>query len=119
VVNSRSAQRLSQLALCEGKQHAFMLRLFRAFFTEGKHIAKHDVLADLAADVGLERAPALEALATGAFEAEVAADQKLGRDLCIRGVPFFVLDGKYAVSGAQPVGAFLKALDTAWKAKAV
>ena len=60
----------------------------------------------------------LEVLKTGAFEDDVAADQKQGRDIGISGVPFFVFDNKHAVSGAQPVGAFLKALDTAWDAKA-
>lgn len=53
----------------------------------------------------------------GAFEEDVAADQKLGRDLGISGVPFFVLDGKYAITRAQPVGAFGRALETAWRAK--
>lgn len=61
--------------------------------------------------------PALAALAQGAFEEDGAADQKLGRDLGISGVPFFVLDGKYAITGAQPVGVFGRALETAWRAK--
>jgi predicted DsbA family dithiol-disulfide isomerase len=117
VVNTRSAQRLSQFALSEGKQHGLMLRLFRAYFTEGKHLGKHEVLGDLAADVGLDRAAALEALTTGAFEAEVAADQALARDLGVNGVPFFVFDSKYAISGARPVQAFVRALDNAWNAK--
>lgn len=116
-VNTRAAHRLTHFALREGKQHALMMRLFRAYFTEGKHLGRYEVLADLAADVGLDRARALDALETGAFEADVAADEKLGREIGIGGVPFFVLDGKYAISGAQPVGAFRKALDTAWNAK--
>lgn len=116
VVNTRSAQRLSQFARTEGKQHAFMQRLFRAYFTEGRNVGKYDVLADLAAEVGIDRARALEVLETGGFDAEVAADQDQAKALGIRSVPFFVLDGKYAVSGAQPVEAFRKALDTAWSA---
>ncbi len=118
VVNTRSAQRLSQFALREGRQHELMRRLFRAYFTEGKHLGKYEVLANLAADVGLDRAAAIEALTTGAFEAEVAADQALAHELSISGVPFFVLDSQHAISGAQPVLAFLKALDTAWNTKA-
>jgi predicted DsbA family dithiol-disulfide isomerase len=116
VVNTRSAQRLSQFALAEGKQHAFMQRLFRAYFTEGKNVGKYDVLADLAAEVGLDRARALEVLESGGFDSEVADDQRHASALGIQRVPFFVLDGKYAVSGAQPVEAFRKALDTAWGA---
>jgi predicted DsbA family dithiol-disulfide isomerase len=118
VVNTRAAQRLSHFARREGKQHELMIRLFRAYFTEGKHLGKYEVLAGLAADVGLDRARALEVLETGAFEDEVAADQRRGRDIGISGVPFFVFDDKHAVSGAQPVGTFLEALDTAWNAKA-
>ncbi|MBX7080710.1 MAG: DsbA family oxidoreductase [Nannocystaceae bacterium] len=114
VVNTRSAQRLSQFALAEGKQRAFMQRLFRAYFTEGKNVGKYDVLADLAVEVGLDRARALEVLHSGGFDSDVAADQRQANAIGIRGVPFFVFDGKYAVSGAQPVEAFRKALDEAW-----
>jgi predicted DsbA family dithiol-disulfide isomerase len=55
-------------------------------------------------------------LESGGFDSEVAADQSQANAIGIQGVPFFVLDGKYAVSGAQPVEAFRKALDTAWGA---
>ncbi|MFO0726639.1 MAG: DsbA family oxidoreductase [Myxococcota bacterium] len=116
VVNTRSAHRLSQFALAEGKQHCFVQRLFRAYFTEGKNVGRYDVLADLAAEVGLDRTRALEVLESGGFDAEVATDQSQANAIGIRGVPFFVLDGKYAVSGAQPVEAFQKALDMAWGA---
>jgi len=116
-VNTRAAHRLSHFAKRKGKQHDLMLRLFRAYFTEGQHLGKHEVLADLAADVGLDRTAALDALASGAFEDDVKADEKKGRELGIQGVPFFVIDGKYAISGAQPVGTFSKALDTAWKTR--
>lgn len=113
-VNTRASHRLSHFAAQYGKQHELMLRLFRAYFTDGLHLGRHDVLADLAAEVGLDRAAALEALESNAFEADVKADEREGRELGVQGVPLFVLNGKYAVSGAQPVGAFLNALNTAW-----
>lgn len=116
VVNTRSAQRLSQFARVEGRQRAFMRRLFRAYFTEGKNVGKYAALADLAAEVGLDRARALEVLERGDFDAEVAADQRQASALGIHSVPFFVLDGKHAVSGAQPVEVFREALVTAWRA---
>lgn len=87
VVNTRSAQRLSQFARAEGRQHALMQRLFRAYFTEGKNVGKYEVLADLAADVGLDRARALGVLESGAFESEVAADQHEARSIGVQGVP--------------------------------
>lgn len=116
-VNTRAAHRLSHFAKREGKQHALMLRLFRAFFTEGLHLGRHEVLADLAADVGLDRTAAEGALANGAFEEEVKVDEQQARELAISGVPFFVLDGTYAISGAQPVDALRKALETAWTSR--
>lgn len=116
-VNTRAAHRLSHFARREGKQHAFMLRLFRAYFMDGLHLGRHDVLAELAVEVGLDRTAALEALTTGAFEDEVAADEKQAREYSISGVPFFILDGKYAISGAQSADAFLDALETAWEGK--
>lgn len=116
-VNTRAAHRLSHFAKKHGKQHALMLRLFAAYFTEGLDLGKHEVLADLAVEVGLDRAAALEVLASDAFEADVAADEEQGRAVGVRGVPFFVIDGKFAISGAQSVATFGKALDTAMKAR--
>lgn len=110
-VNTRAAHRLSHFALAEGKQHALMVRLFRAYFTEGVNLGSDGALADCAAEVGLDRDAALQVLTSGAFDAEVSADEQAAREIGVRGVPFFVLDGRYAVSGAQPVEVFLKALD--------
>lgn len=114
-VNTRSAQRLSQFARAEGKQHAFMQRLFRAYFTEGKNVGNFDVLAELAREAGLNRARAIEVLKSGDYEADVASDQSQANAIGIQGVPFFVFAGKYAVSGALPVEVFRTALETAWR----
>ncbi|MBD4446692.1 DsbA family oxidoreductase, partial [Xanthomonas citri pv. citri] len=80
----------------QGLQHAMMQRLFRAYFTQGRNVADHEVLADLAAEVGLGRQAALDALASDAHADTVDADVAAARRLGIGGVPFFVVDGKYA-----------------------
>lgn len=113
-VNTRTAHQLSHFAATRGKQHEMVRRLFEAYFTEGLNVADHQVLADLAAEVGLDRAAALAALADGEFADEVEADIQQARQYGITGVPFFVFAGKYAVSGAQPVEAFVQALTTSW-----
>ncbi len=114
MTNTRRAHRLIHAAKQHGRQHEMVERLFRAYFADGLHVGRYDVLADLAAEVGLDRTAALEALTSGAFEDDVEADIRQARQLGITGVPFFVFDGKYALSGAQPVEAFLQVLDTAW-----
>lgn len=115
--NTLAAHRLSHLAKAKGRQHEVVERLFRAYFTEGLDIGDEETLADLAAEAGLERSEALAALRSGDFAEDVRADIATAGELGIRGVPFFVLDGAYAVSGAQPLEVFLNALNTAWGAK--
>jgi predicted DsbA family dithiol-disulfide isomerase len=112
--NTLDAHRLTHFAKAAGRQRELVERLFRAYFTDGRNVGSHDDLADLAAEAGLDRAGAAEALASGAFQAEVAADIDQARQYGISGVPFFVFGQKYAVSGAQPVEAFVQALQTAW-----
>ncbi|NLE78695.1 MAG: DsbA family oxidoreductase [Rhodococcus sp.] len=115
--NTRSAHRLSHFAKSHGRQHELIERLFRAYFTDGLNVGDHDVLADLAAEVGLDRAEALEALTSDAYAADVDNDVAAAHQLGISGVPFFVIDGKWAISGAQPVDMFTEALTTAWDEK--
>jgi len=74
------------------------------------------VLARLAAEVGLEADEVRRVLGSDAFAHEVRADEEEARRLGIRGVPFFVFDGRHAVSGAHPADALLAALTTAWTA---
>lgn len=114
VVDTRTAHQLSHFAAAHGRQHELMQRLFRAYFTDGLNVADHQVLADLAAEAGLDRDAALAALAGGEYADSVEADLRQAREIGITGVPFFVFAGKYAVSGAQPVEAFRQALETSW-----
>ena len=100
--NTVDAHRVLHLAAREGLQLPMKERLLRAYMTEGRPISDRDELAALAAEVGLD-GPAVRAmLDTDAFLADVRADEAEARRLGIRGVPFFVLDGRYGVSGAQP-----------------
>lgn len=100
--NTVDAHRVLHLAAREGLQPAMKERLLRAYMTEGRAVSDRNELAALAAEVGLDGPSVRAMLDTDAFLADVRADEAEARRLGIRGVPFFVLDGRYGVSGAQP-----------------
>jgi predicted DsbA family dithiol-disulfide isomerase len=110
--NTHDAHRLLHLAATEGKQSEMKERLFQAYFTEGKHIGRKETLRSLALEVGID---AVSMLDTGAFSADVKKDEQEAANIGIRGVPFFVFDNKYAVSGAQPVDVFGQVLQKVWE----
>jgi predicted DsbA family dithiol-disulfide isomerase len=118
MVNTRDAHRMIHLAKARGRETAMVERLFRAEFTDGLNLADHTVLAEIAAGLGLDRDEAATVLRTGAYEEDIRADLERARALGISGVPFFVFDDKRAVSGAQPVEMFRKALDLTWQDRA-
>lgn len=118
MVNTRDAHRMIHLAKARGRETAMVERLFRAEFTDGLNLADHTVLAEIAAGLGLDRDEAATVLRTGAYEKDIRADLERARALGISGVPFFVFDDKRAVSGAQPVETFRKALDLTWQDRA-
>lgn len=113
--NTARAHRLIHHAATEGKQQQMARRLFEAYFSEGRNVGDPEVLADLATEVGLDRDAGLNVVLSDAYAAEFADDVQLAREIGITGVPFFVLDGKYAISGAQPLQVFNEALATAWQ----
>jgi len=108
--NTLDAHRLLHFAAREGIQSAMKERLLAAYMTEGRPVSDRDELAALAAEVGLDSAAVRAMLDTNAFVTDVRADQDEARRLGIRGVPFFVLDGRYGVSGAQPAEHLVEAL---------
>jgi predicted DsbA family dithiol-disulfide isomerase len=112
--NTFDAHRLLHLAGERGKQDALKERLFRAYLGEGEPIGEPAALARLAAEVGLDPTEVQAVLAGDAHADAVRADEETARRLGIRGVPFFVLAGRYAVSGAQPAAALRDVLATAW-----
>jgi predicted DsbA family dithiol-disulfide isomerase len=113
VANSFDAHRMVQFSKAHGKGDALEEALFKAYFTEGKDIADHAVLADLAVEAGLNRKEAEDALADGSYADGVRRDILEARQIGVQGVPFFVFDRRFAVSGAQGSEVFLRALEEA------
>ena len=114
--NTFNAHRLVQLAAERGVQGAVAERLMHAYFTEGQPIGDAETLARLVAEAGLSADEARATLAGDDYADAVRADERRAAMLGIHGVPFLVIDERYAVSGAQPTEVFLKALETAWNA---
>ncbi|RDV44878.1 DsbA family oxidoreductase [Leifsonia sp. ku-ls] len=112
--NTVKAHELLHFAKAHGKQLELAERLFRAYFVEGRHVGRIDDLADLAAEVGLDRAEAVAALESERYLSDVRADQSTAVEYGINGVPFFVIDGKYGVSGAQDAQTFAQVLEQVW-----
>lgn len=110
VTNTAKAHELIHFAETQGKGALMKERLLKAYFTEGRHVGRIADLADLAGEIGLDRAAALQALESGEYAGAVADDKAQATAYGIRGVPFFVIDRKYGVSGAQETDAFLAAL---------
>lgn len=114
IVNSFDAHRLIQLAKTKGLGDAAEERLFKAYFTEGANVADKEVLIGLGKEIGLPEAETTEALHSDAFTTQVGEDINRAQALGIRGVPFFVLNNRYGVSGAQESALFLQSLEKAY-----
>jgi predicted DsbA family dithiol-disulfide isomerase len=108
--NSLDAHRLIHFAAQHGLQDEAKERLLKAYFTEGKHIGKHEILEQLAIEIGLDATELKKMLASDEFKEEVRKDEMEAQQLGIRGVPFFVFNRKYGISGAQPSEVLLQAL---------
>ncbi|HAP37097.1 MAG TPA: disulfide bond formation protein DsbA [Bacteroidetes bacterium] len=113
VANSFDAHRLSHFAKKHGVQNAVEELLFKAYFTEGKNTADHEILIAIAVEAGLNSEEARTMLASNQFADDVNSDIYEAQQVGARGVPFFVFDYKYAVSGAQPSELFLQVLNRA------
>ncbi|CUR56521.1 DSBA oxidoreductase [metagenome] len=113
-VNTVDAHRLLHLAASEGVQGELEEALFAAYFTQALNVGDHEVLRSLAAEVGLapERVDAV--LTSEEFRDAVYADIEQAQAYGATGVPFFVVDQKYGISGAQPVELFSQVLNQAW-----
>jgi predicted DsbA family dithiol-disulfide isomerase len=113
--NTFVAHRLVWYAEQQGKQDETVEALFRAYFLEGKHIGDVKVLTHVAAEAGLDRIETEAFLASNNGAIEVKDEEAVGRRLGIRGVPYFVLNGSIAISGAQPPDMFVSAIRQAEK----
>ncbi|HEU0055479.1 MAG TPA: DsbA family oxidoreductase [Longimicrobium sp.] len=111
--NTRDAHRLVLLAEREGRGYETAEALFAAYFAEGRDVGDREVLAAIAGEVGLDADAARAMLAGDDFAAAVDESQREAAELGVTGVPFFVFDGRFAISGAQPFDVFLQAIDRA------
>ncbi len=118
VVNTFDAHRMAHLGRSVGLGDAIHERLLRAQLVEGKILDDPDTLARLAVEVGVPEAEARRVAGSDAFTEEVHADIRLAQEFGITGVPFFVFDRRYGVSGAQPSEVFRQALETAFEGAA-
>jgi predicted DsbA family dithiol-disulfide isomerase len=112
--NTFDAHRLLHLAAERGLQAAAEERLFAAYFTEGRSLGDPETLVALAVEVGVDEAAAREMLRGDAYADAVAGDEREASELGISGVPFFVIDRRYGISGAQPAELIGQALERAW-----
>ena len=115
-VNTFDAHRLAAWALDTAGaevQNDLHQRLFRAYFTDNRDLADHAVLAELAGEAGLDPGRAAEVLAGGAYADEVRADEHRAGELDIHAVPTFVIEGRWAIPGAQDIDTFVELLERA------
>ena len=108
--NTVKAHELIHYAKAHGRQLDMKERLLKAYFIDGRHVGRIEELADLAAEIGLDRADVVRALESNQYLADVKADVAQASEYGIQGVPFFVIDGKYGVSGAQEADTFTNVL---------
>lgn len=113
VANSFNAHRFAHFAASKGKQDAAEEILFASYFTEGKNIGDIETLVQLGMKIGLDENELRNLFESDRYAAEVRMDIAEAQKLGARGVPFFVIDRKYGVSGAQPVESFLQVLNKA------
>ncbi|MEE9097200.1 DsbA family oxidoreductase [Pseudarthrobacter phenanthrenivorans] len=115
VANSFTAHRLIHLAAAHGQQDAAKERLLSDHFEHGKDIGSRGYLSALAGDLGLPADEVEQLFTTDKYSDEVRLDFQEARALGISGVPFFVIDRKFGLSGAQPTETFTAALNQAWQ----
>ncbi|MEO5649291.1 MAG: DsbA family oxidoreductase [Ginsengibacter sp.] len=115
VANSFNAHRLIQFAKSQEKGNEVEEELFKAHFTDGKNIDDKETLAQIGITIGLDEKSVKEVLDSNAFADEVKNDEQQAQLLGVRGVPFFVLNNKYGISGAQSSDTFLDALEQTWE----
>jgi predicted DsbA family dithiol-disulfide isomerase len=112
--NTRDAHRLLHLAKAHGVQAELAERLHRAYFTEQASIFDHSSLTELAVEAGLDRDDVIRVLGSQEYGDAVDTDEAMAQALGVNGVPLFVIDRRYGISGAQPPEVITGVLDRAW-----
>ncbi|HEU0256786.1 MAG TPA: DsbA family oxidoreductase [Microbacteriaceae bacterium] len=113
--NTVKAHQALHFAKAHGKQAQLKERLLKAYFVEGGHVGHIDTLVGYGAEVGLDPEELRRSLESDEYLAAVRADQTKAQEYGIQGVPFFVIDGKYGVSGAQEAATFAQVLGQVWE----
>ncbi|WP_327237190.1 DsbA family oxidoreductase [Streptomyces sp. NBC_01317] len=112
--------RLLHLAKARGRQDELLSLAYRANFAEERSVFDSETLVALAVEAGLDEAEARAVLADAdAYADDVRADEREAAELGANGVPFFVLDRRYGVSGGQPAEVFTQALEQAWRGRVI
>ena len=116
--NTFDAHRLLHLAAAHGRQHELKERLMRGYLGEGELMSDHAALTRLALEAGLPEDEVRDTLATDRFADAVREDEATARGLGISAVPFFVIDRRFGLAGAQPPDVIAEGLRRAWEARA-
>ena len=114
-VNTFNAHRISHLAAKHNVQNEMEELLFSSYFTNGVNIDDANSLVSLANQVGIDSKETEQVLKNDEYSEDVRLDEEDARELGISGVPFFVFDRKYAISGAQPEDVFIRTLEKVWE----
>lgn len=112
--NTIDAHRLLHFAAQHDKQEPLKERLLRAYFTEGERVDDAETLVRCATEVGLDGNEAQAVVESDAYQSDFDADLSLAKSFGVSSVPFFVIDRKYGISGAQPAAVILQTLEKAW-----
>ena len=113
--NTFDAHRVAQFAIKNGKGNEITERFLYAYFTESELLSDHDTLVKLADQVGLDGDEVKKLLQSEKYSQQVNEDIDVARQIGVQGVPFFVFNEKYAVSGAQPSEVFTEVLEKVWE----
>ncbi len=114
-VGTYDAHRLVKYARRKDKEQEMVDKIFHSYFTEGKQIDDHSVLHELALEVGIEKEAIDEVLSVNCCAKSVKTDMETAYEMGIQGVPFFIFNNKYAISGAQPIEVFANVLEDIWQ----
>ncbi|WP_188456061.1 DsbA family oxidoreductase [Virgibacillus oceani] len=113
--NTFDAHRLAKYAETKGLGKEMTERLLKAYFTDSKLLSDYSTLVELAGEVGLDQDDVTSLLQVNKYASKVRDDEEQARQIGVQGVPFFVFNEKYAVSGTQPVEVFTEVLDKVWE----
>ncbi|WP_085993495.1 DsbA family oxidoreductase [Oceanobacillus senegalensis] len=113
--NTFDAHRVAKLAEEKGKNKEITERFLHAYFTQSRLLSDHDTLIELAGEVGLDKNEVKDVLESNRFSKDVREDINVAQQIGVQGVPFFVFNEKFAVSGAQPEEVFSEVLEKVWE----